>query len=397
VFLLLNYYIKPILISSVLFGLAVRLSAEKAFKLKFQDWNEDDDRIRVRSWYAQANTSINSTWDISVTAMVDSISGATPWGKPPTQNRDDWLKTLKERREAGTISLSSTIDDYDFSFELGRSKESDYLSRSYAVTTSRRFAEDTLTLSSGISYLDDDVDSDVFGGPYLGILKRRTPEIFLGLNRIIDPKTTLSLNLTYGRPKGYLSDPYKQIFNSRTVVLGRDSEGNLITDLTPNPNPENRPNKRETFVAYLEGSRYFEKLDATLESSYRYFTDDSELSGHTLEFQWFQRLSDRFILRPLFRYYLQNPADFYMVNLDGTRIEPSPQPNGTGPHYYSSDYRLSKLRAKTLGLKLTYFAKDNLSFDLSLDRYDMKGMDNQTDQRVYPNANIITVGTQWLF
>ena len=189
--------LKPLYITLLLFCLVIRASAEKALKLKFQDWNEDDDRIRVRSWYAEANTPINSSWDISVTGIVDSISGATPWGTPPTQNSDDWLVTLDERREAGIISLSSSIDNYDFSFELGRSEESDYLSRSYAVTTSKRFAEDTLTLSTGLSYLDDDVDSDVDGGPYLGILKRRTPEIFLGMHRIIDPNTTLSLTLTY--------------------------------------------------------------------------------------------------------------------------------------------------------------------------------------------------------
>jgi hypothetical protein len=382
--------VKPLYITLLLFCLVSRASAEKGLKLKFQDWNEDDDRIRVRSWYAEAITPINSSWDISVKGMVDSISGATPWGTPPTQNSDDWLVTLNERREAGIISLSSSIDDYDFSFELGRSEESDYLSRSYALTTSRGFAEDTLTLSSGFSYLDDDVDSDVPGGPGLGILSRKTPEIFLGVHRIIDPKTTLSLNLTYGRPKGYLSDPYKQIGRNEPLFLGSLEEDLFLYS-------ENRPNERDTFVAYLEGARYFENLDATLESSYRYFTDDSDLSGHTLELQWLQRLNDRLILRPLFRYYLQNPADFYMVTLDGTNIEPTPQPNGTGPHYYSSDYRLSKLRATTLGFKLTYFAKDNLSVDLSLDRYEMKGMDNHTDQRVYPSANVLTVGTQWLF
>ena len=324
----MKFFFKPLFISLLLFGLINRASAEKSFKLKFQDWKEDDDRIRVRSWYAQANTPLSSNWDISVTGMVDTISGATPWGTPPTQNRNDWLVTLDERREAGIISLSSSIEDYDFSFELGRSKESDYLSKSYAVIASKSFAEKTLTLSSGISYLDDDVDSDVPGGPGLGILSRKTPEIFLGIHRIIDPKTTLSLNLTYGRPKGYLSDPYKQIGRYEPLFIGSLEEDLFLYS-------ENRPNKRDTFVAYLEGLRYFEKLDATLESSYRYFTDDSKLSGHTLEFQWFQRLSDRFILRPLFRYYLQNPADFYMVNLDGTKIEPTPQPNGTGPHYYS--------------------------------------------------------------
>ena len=123
----MKFFFKPLFISLLLFGLINRAFAEKSFKLKFQDWKEDDDRIRVRSWYAQANTPLSSNWDISVTGMVDTISGATPWGTPPTQNRNDWLVTLDERREAGIISLSSSIEDYDFSFELGRSKESDYL------------------------------------------------------------------------------------------------------------------------------------------------------------------------------------------------------------------------------------------------------------------------------
>lgn len=390
VFLLLKYYIKPILISSVLFGLAVRLSAEKAFKLKFQDWNEDDDRIRVRSWYAEAKTPLSKNTEISVTGMIDSISGATPWGSPPTNNPQDWLVSINEKREAGVISLSSSIDDYDFSFELGRSEESDYLSNSYAINASKRLAEGTLTLSTGFSYLDDKVDSNVPGGPNLGIVSRKTPEVFLGIHRIIDPQTTLSLALTYGHPKGYLSDPYKQVGRHEPVFPGSLEEDFYLY-------PENRPNERDTFVAYLEGVRYFNQLDATFESSYRFFTDDSDLSGHTLEIKWLKRLNDKLIIRPLFRYYAQNPADFYLITLDSTVIEPTPQPNGTGPDFYSSDYRLSKLRATTLGLKFTYLPFDDLSLDLSFDRYEMRGTDNQTDQRVYPHANVMTLGMQWLF
>ncbi|NDH17722.1 MAG: DUF3570 domain-containing protein, partial [Opitutae bacterium] len=285
---------------------------------------------------------------------------------------------------------SSSIDDYDFSFELGRSEESDYLSNSYAINASKRLAEGTLTLSTGFSYLDDKVDSNVPGGPSLGIVSRKTPEVFLGIHRIIDPQTTLSLGLTYGHPKGYLSDPYKQVGRLEPVFPGSLEEDFYLY-------PENRPNERDTFVAYLEGVRYFNQLDATLESSYRFFTDDSDLSGHTLEIKWLKRLNDKLIIRPLFRYYAQNPADFYLITLDSTGIEPTPQPNGTGPDFYSSDYRLSKLRATTLGLKFTYLPFDDLSLDLSFDRYEMRGTDHQTDQRVYPHANVMTLGMQWLF
>ena len=378
-------------VSSLLFLLAGKLFSEKAFRLKFQDWVEDDDRIRVRSWYTEAGASLKNGWEVGVVGMVDTITGSTPYGTPPTDNRNDWLAELEDERTAGVISLATQKDDYKFSFEYGLSEESDYLSRSYAAGVSRGFAEDTLTLSAGLSYLDDEVDSDVPGGPGLGIQARRTPEIFLGVERILDPQTKFSFNLTYSRPKGYLSDPYRIIGLTETLFAGQPEEVDVVY-----PYSENRPNKRETFVTYLEGVRLFKELDASAEASYRFFTDDSDLSGHTFEFQWLQRFGDKFVLRPLFRHYRQNAADFYFLTLDGTGIIPDPQPDGTGS-FYSSDYRLSEFKANTYGLKLTYFHRSDLSFDLSYDRYAVTGTDGQTDQRVYPDAGVLTFGFQWGF
>ena len=63
----------------------------------------------------------------------------------------------------------------------------------------------------------------------------------------------------------------------------------------------------------------------------------------------------------------------------------------------SSDYRLSEFKANTYGLKLTYFHRLDLSFDLSYDRYEVTGTDGQTDQRVYPDAGVLTLGFQWGF
>jgi hypothetical protein len=93
---------------------------------------------------------------------------------------------------------------------------------------------------------------------------------------------------------------------------------------------------------------------------------------------------------------VQKQADFYMLTLDDSGIEPSDQPTGQGS-YYSSDYRLSEFQATTYGLKLTYFHRSDLSFDFAYDRYNMKGTDGFTDHRVYPEAEVITVGFQWGF
>ena len=384
--------LKNVFFAFILFFCALKGNGQKSLKLKFQDWIEDDDRIKVRSWYAEANSPINDNWDVGVTGMVDTISGATPNGRPPTTNNSEWLAKLNEERKAGILNLNRKGTDYDFSFEVGLSDEPDYLSRSYAAQISRGFAEDTLIFTTGFSYLDDEVDSDVNGGPRLGIQSKKTPELMVGVYRMLDSKSSFSLNLTYSRPKGYLSDPYKQIGATKTLFPGDPVLEKDILYLYP----ENRPDERETFTAYLEGKKYFEELDGSIDTSYRFFTDDSGLSGHTIELKWMQRLGEKFVVRPNYRFYQQTQADFYNITLDGTGITPVLQPNGNTPHY-SADYRLSELRASTYGLKITYFHKSDLSFDLSLDRYLVNGRDGLTDQRVYPDARILTLGMQWEF
>ena len=381
---------KPFFILILLILLVQKGIAENAFSLKYQDWIEDNDRISVRSWYAEAGTSLSNGWEVGIVGMVDTITGSTPYGTPPTDD-DSWLATLEDERTAGLISLSKKHQDYQFSFEYGLSDESDYLSRSYAAEISRGFAEDTLTLNAGFSYLDDEVDTSVTGVEGFGIQARRTPEIFLGIQRILDPQTTVAFNLTYGRPKGYLSDPYRIIEYPFVYLEGTPQEVKVLSY-----GAENRPNERETFAAYLKSVRMFKDLDASTEVSYRYFTDDTDLTGHTFELQWLQRLGDKFVLRPLFRHYIQNQADFYYLSLDGSGISYNDLPNGYAP-YYSSDYRLSDFKANTYGLKLTYFHRPDLSFDLSYDRYQVTGTDGQTDQRVYPDACVFTVGFQWGF
>lgn len=365
---------------------------QKALRGKYQLWAEDDDRIKVKSWYLEGETAVNEWWKVDVTALVDTITGATPIGRPPTDDPDEWLATLEEERRAGVVQLSRHGLEYDFSFEVGLSDEPDYYSRSFAVGAGKGLWEDTLNLSTGFSYMDDRIDTSVPGGPGYGDQSKFTPEVFFGIERLLDEWSSVSLNFTFGWPEGYLSDPYKQIGQTITLFPGDPVRERDIMFLFP----ENRPNKRETFVGYLEWKRYFENLDASIEGSYRFFTDNDGLRGHTFDVQWFHRFADSFVLRPFARYYIQDAADFYRISLDGTGITPTNQPDGTGD-FYSSDYRLAELETVTYGIKLTYFTKGNLNIDVAYDRYEMKGKDGVTDQRLFPDADVVTVGFQWVY
>ena len=162
--------------------------------------------------------------------------------------------------------------------------------------------------------MDDEVDSSVPGGPSLGIQSKKTKEIMFGLYRMIDKKSSISLDITYGLPEGYLSDPYKQIGITETLFPGDPVNERDVFYLYP----ENRPGKRQTFTTYLEAKRYFEDPDGTLETSYRLFADDSDLLGHTFEIKWIQRIGDSFAIQPTYRFYTQTEADFYRLTLDGS-------------------------------------------------------------------------------
>ena len=84
---------KPFFILILLILLVQKGIAENAFSLKYQDWIEDNDRISVRSWYAEAGTSLSNGWEVGIVGMVDTITGSTPYGTPPTDD-DSWLATL---------------------------------------------------------------------------------------------------------------------------------------------------------------------------------------------------------------------------------------------------------------------------------------------------------------
>ena len=179
--------LKPYILSLLFLFCLAKIYCQKNFKFKYQDWSEDEDRIKVRSWYVESNIDVGKDWKVGVTGMVDSISGATPIGRPPSADKSEWLAELNEKRKAGLVNLYKEGEQFNYSLELGLSDEPDYLSRSYAGQISRGFAEDTLVLTSGFSYMDDNVDSGVPGGPSLGILSKRTKEVMIGLYRMINP------------------------------------------------------------------------------------------------------------------------------------------------------------------------------------------------------------------
>jgi hypothetical protein len=159
---------------------------------------------------------------------------------------------------------------------------------------------------------------------------------------------------------------------------------------------ENRPREREKWTAYVSLNRAIAGLHAAVEGSYRFYHDSFGVTGHTVALEWLQKLGDeRVVLRPGFRLYQQSEADFYRLTLDGTNFVPGPRPSANGP-FYSADYRLSRMRTATVGLKVVVrVIPDRFSVDAGFERYLMSGRDGVTPRAAYVDANNFTVGASF--
>lgn len=358
--------------------------AEDSVNYKYQHYLEDADRILVKAHYLAGQKTFGHHFELKAMGLVDSISGATPTGQPAPEGSDQVpLTQMEDERKAVTVDGVGLFGPQTFTLQYAYSTESDYKSNAVSVSATREFNDKNTTVQMGYAYTDDSIYARYLDGWQ----DKTTHDFIVGVTQLIDPRTSLTVNLTYGDASGFLNDPYKLVEKNIEILPG------LSLPLTF---PENRPTHRTRFIALFSLTKTFEKLGGTMDASYRYFEDNRSLVGHTVSLDWYQKIGDRFILRPNFRWHRQSAVDFYHVTLDGTEIDPTPVPTGLAP-FYSADYRLSEMDTFTYGLKGIFEATDWLRIDATVERYEMKGRDDVTSASAYPKATVVTVGLSFLF
>ena len=361
--------------------------SQGTLRTKYREWLEKDDRIEVKSWYGESLLSLSPECSFSFMGTIDAWSGATPTGLPPSKSREsnpnEWLNVVsQEIRKAGLFTIGKNTPNFGLEFEYGISDEPDYFSKSYAIRYSKKFASETLIVNSGLSLQEDEVKN------YQNLfVSKDTPTLSLGISRILDKFTSLSCNLSHSWPNGYLSDPYKGIaVNERFPFIPNEI---FMFE-------ENRPSQRKIYTFQTEISRYLESVEIGSHLDYRLFLDDSDLSGHTVEVEMNKRFFDSWILTPRYRFYRQEQASYYSPKVrkfESTMVNPD---DTNGP-FYSADYRLSAFDSHTFGLKISHLLSDAIIFDAGYDRYTIYGRDKFTEARVYPQADVFTLGLQWQF
>ncbi|MBX7123349.1 MAG: DUF3570 domain-containing protein [Opitutaceae bacterium] len=358
--------------------------AEDSISAKYQDYRESDGRIAVKVSGVAIEKVFGESTTLKASAVLDAITGATPDGRPPSEPGGPVpLSNLEEERRAWTAELGRQLGPWLLTAGVAQSRESDYHSTGGSLNAALNLNQKNTILLFGAAATKDKVKSPL-QVPWEG---KRSLDLLAGITQLLNPLTSLTINLSFGEASGYLSDPYKLIQKNTEVVPG------FFLPLTF---AENRPRFRRKWLGLAALNRAFPGVNGAIDASVRFHSDDFGSSSQMLQVEWFQKIGQAMTLRPFVRLFQQDAANFYYVSLDNTPIVPFRTPRGTEPHY-SADYRLSALRTTAFGIKLVWMPKDSLQLDAAFENYAMHGRDDLTSSSAYPSASIITLGAKLLF
>jgi hypothetical protein len=409
---------------SLPFIAVTRARAEDSVGVSHETYAEEHGRMQVQTETLRVQKTINPWLDLTVREVYDGISGATPTGAPPirqlrlhdprtgsaippaaitgftrlidgvsgasqgatpralAQNKVQVTES-DDDREATDVAIGLTHGRDRLVPEFSYSNEHDYRSYGFALNYTREFNEKNTTLNLGWSHAYDEVLANRFTFLTHSTVKN-TDDLLVGGTQLLSPGTILGANATFGYAHGDLTDPYRAVVfdeasldaNSRVVLSG-----------------EKRPSARNTQALLLSLTQSIPQLDASVEGTYRFYHDSYGIFANTVGVVWFQKIGKSLVLSPSARYYYQTAANFYGIQFRG---DPVNDPDRV-PKFYSADYRLSELETFTLGIEANIKLREHFDFHFGYQRYWMRGLDNQTKQATYPQANIFTAGVTYTY
>ena len=345
-------------------GLPQILRAENHVDYRYEYYGEENDRMKIETHSVYFEQKLADAVTAKGEFVYDGISGATPTGTKSAAN----VSHLRDTRWATSLGLDFGFKQHLLTPGFAYSKENDYESYAVSLNDAISFNDKNTTLQLGVAHNFDSVrDTDEIN--WRG---KDATDAIIGLSQLLTPDTVLATAFTFGYEDGYLRDPYR--------IASFDTFGFAFHEV--------RPGYKSKEVALISLTQYFPRLHASIEGSYRYHHDSFQIDSHTIELTWHQRLGERFIVEPLFRFYNQDAAYFYAASFPG--ITP-------GGGNFSSDYRLSNFYSLDYGLQATVIVTDWLRVTAGYHRYEITGRDHSTDPEMYPVANIFTLGCSILW
>lgn len=316
---------------------------------------------------------------------------------------DDDVLTVNVGISAYSSASSSNIDPFDggsradpFQASSGASKADNWtnVTASYSHSSDDRNTVWSANLSGSTEY---DYTSVGLGGSYTRIMNQKNTELSLKANAFIDgwnaiypselrpfdggdglndrlfQRYAITGNLNYAPGFAQLEKTGRQSYNlgvNFSQILNRNLQGTLSFDVVQQNGLLSTPFQRVYFsdvensfiedfaladdIERLPGSRTKIALGGRLHayvnerivvrSFLRYYTDDWGINSVTANVEIPVKITQKFTLRPAYRYYTQTAADYFA---------PFDEHLSTST-YYTSDYDLSTFVANQYSLGVTY-------------------------------------------
>ncbi len=337
----------------------------------------ETDRVSLVEGVVSATKDFGDQHILNTKLVIDTLTGASATGAVPQANIQTFTRPSGNGQYTvapGKLPLDDTFRDtrlqlsanwtqpiyQDTRMTVGSniSREYDYLSVGANVSAERDFYNKNTTALFGLSYQFDSidpvggvpialsnmlVDSGQFGVGDAGEAgfnaafdltresdsdDKTTIDALFGVTQVVNRRMLVQLNYSYSNSSGYLNDPYKLL-----STVNSNGETQSIVH-------ENRPDNRAKHSVYAQTKYAFD--NAVADISYRFATDDWDITSHTIDSKFRFNISDTDYIQPHLRYYQQSEAEFYRPYLNAA---------DSLPVYASADYRLGEMTAITVGLK----------------------------------------------
>jgi hypothetical protein len=287
----------------------------------------------------------------------DSSSGATSTISKSTHFKDDivydYIDYEDTRNAFGATFTSRFASRDELTLGVNYSDENDYTSREASAEYLHYLdSSKNRSLSFGLSYQKNDVsvfcandECDSSSGASVEASEEDISVISseIGFTQIIDMTSLLKASIFYIGEDGYLSNPYMNVVR----------DYNTFVKLTL----ETKPDTRTAYGTLLQYSKAIS--DISLNTSYRLYHDDWEITSHTLNVEAYYEWTQKFTLGIGARYYVQSEAYFYNGRKDYF----------TDEKYASSDRRMSDFDSYNSMLLAKYQVRDDLSVNGSINYY----------------------------
>ncbi|TRW23913.1 DUF3570 domain-containing protein [Flavobacterium zepuense] len=288
----------------------------------------------------------------------------SPWQASSGASASDQLTAL-------VVSYSHSSDDRNtiWNAHASGSTEYDYSSIGFGGGYTRLFNEKNSELSASANvYLDtwqpiypkelqdytdngNDLNGGIFnyfdvegdGGIYNPTAfkfhdkkNRNSYALSLSYSQVVNQNLQFSLFLDVLQQQGLLSTPYQRVYFA-------DKANYYINEFQLADDVERLPDTRFKVPIGARLNYYINEW-LVLRTYYRYYTDNWGITAHTANIELPIKLSEKFTVFPMYRYYMQTAADYFAPYDAHLSTE----------KYYTSDYDLSKFDAHQYGAGIIY-------------------------------------------